>query len=206
MLKIARKFVRAIRLKGALDKWRRFWIAVGCPEGARVHRSVIIESPIFWPVGEGLEIDERAYLGAGCRLVLIKANRLAPSADGHIHIGRDVQVTSSLQVYSARRVTIEERVLIAANVFITDCTHGTGEGPVPYRDQPYAGMEEVRIGRGAWLGQNCVILPGVTVGEFAVIGANSVVTRSIPPRSIAVGSPARVIKVWDDEQRLWRPA
>jgi len=62
----------------------------------------------------------------------------------------------------------------------------------------------VRIGRGAWLGQNVVVMPGVTIGELAVVGANSVVTRDVPPRTIAVGVPARPVKVWDDGARAWR--
>jgi len=48
-----------------------------------------------------------------------------------------------------------------------------------------------------------VILPGVTIGEYSIIGANSVVTKSIPPRSIAVGAPAKVIKQWDDKSDRW---
>jgi lipopolysaccharide O-acetyltransferase len=63
----------------------------------------------------------------------------------------------------------------------------------------------VEIGRGCWIGQNVVILPSVKIGEMSIIGANSVVTQSIPERSIAVGAPARVIKQWDDKNREWRP-
>jgi acetyltransferase-like isoleucine patch superfamily enzyme len=59
------------------------------------------------------------------------------------------------------------------------------------------------IKRGCWIGQNVVILPGVTIGELSIIGANSVVTRDVPARSIAVGAPARVIKSWDATARRW---
>jgi acetyltransferase-like isoleucine patch superfamily enzyme len=61
------------------------------------------------------------------------------------------------------------------------------------------------IKRGCWIGQNVVIMPGVTIGELSIIGANSVVTGNIPPRSIAVGAPARVIKTWDAASRAWVP-
>jgi acetyltransferase-like isoleucine patch superfamily enzyme len=53
----------------------------------------------------------------------------------------------------------------------------------------------VRIGKYTWIGGNSTILPGVTVGEGAIIGAGSVVTHDIPPYSVAVGVPAKVIKV-----------
>jgi acetyltransferase-like isoleucine patch superfamily enzyme len=61
------------------------------------------------------------------------------------------------------------------------------------------------IKRGCWIGQNVVVMPGVTIGELSIIGANSVVIGNIPPRSIAVGAPARVIKTWDATARAWVP-
>lgn len=54
--------------------------------------------------------------------------------------------------------------------------------------------EGITIGNDVWLGMNCIIMPDVTIGNGAIIGANSVVTKDIPPFSIAVGSPARVVK------------
>ena len=65
-------------------------------------------------------------------------------------------------------------------------------------DQGLTKVAPVRIGRGAWLGQNVVVCPGVTIGEGAVIGANSVVNREIPPHSLAVGAPARVLRTFSD--------
>ena len=60
------------------------------------------------------------------------------------------------------------------------------------------------IGEGSWLGQNCVIMPGVVIGRRCIVGSNSVVTTSLPPGSVAVGAPARIIKQWDWEAKLWR--
>jgi acetyltransferase-like isoleucine patch superfamily enzyme len=65
------------------------------------------------------------------------------------------------------------------------------------------GIAPVSIGRNAWLGQNVVVLPGVTIGEHCVIGANSVVNSSIPDFSVAVGAPARVIKRYNKETARW---
>ncbi|WP_420063936.1 acyltransferase [Microbacterium marmarense] len=72
--------------------------------------------------------------------------------------------------------------------------HGFDDPTIPIRDQALTRIAPVRIRRGAWLGQNVVVMPGVEIGAGAVIGANSVVTSDVPPRTIAVGAPARVIR------------
>ena len=58
---------------------------------------------------------------------------------------------------------------------------------------------KIKIGNNVWIGDKACILGGVTIGDGAVIGANSVVTHSIPAHSIAVGSPARVIKILNED-------
>ncbi len=64
-------------------------------------------------------------------------------------------------------------------------------------------VAEVRIGAGAWLGQNVVVMPGVTIGCNAVIGANSVVTSDVPDHSVAVGAPARLIRRFNCACNRW---
>lgn len=64
-------------------------------------------------------------------------------------------------------------------------------------------IKDVNIEEGCWLGQRVCVMPGVTIGARSIIGAASVVTKSIPPYSIAVGSPAKVIKQWNFEKRIW---
>jgi len=97
-------------------------------------------------------------------------------------------------IAAVEEVVVEEAVGIARGVYIADHMHGFDDPVLPVRDQPLARVAPVRVKRGAWLGQNVVVMPGVTVGEGAVVGANSVVTRDVPARTIVAGAPARVIR------------
>ena len=65
---------------------------------------------------------------------------------------------------------------------------------IPIIDQGYSPEKQVVLKKGCWVGANSIILAGVTIGENAVVGAGSVVTKSIPDRTVAVGVPAKVIK------------
>lgn len=123
--------------------------------------------------------------------------------DPIIRIGDRVTATANLQVIAYQSVVIEDDVLFAANVYVSDGTHSVARADVPYKYQGLDPVAGIRIGRGSWIGQNVVLVPGVDIGEYCVIGSNSVVTRSVPDRSIAVGSPARVIKRWSDESGGW---
>ena len=94
--------------------------------------------------------------------------------------------------------------MFASNVFICDGLHSTRSAETPYKYQGMTRIAPIRIGRGSWIGQNVVILPGVNIGELVTVGANSVVTADIPPRSIALGNPAKVIKRWNATDGEWR--
>ena len=120
-----------------------------------------------------------------------------------LRIGNRVTATANLQVFVQHSVTIEDDVMFASNVFLNDGSHGYQTATVPYKYQPIFRIAPIVVGRGSWIGQNVVIMPGVTIGEHALIGANSVVTESVPPRCIAAGSPARVLKRWDDRLERW---
>jgi acetyltransferase-like isoleucine patch superfamily enzyme len=63
---------------------------------------------------------------------------------------------------------------------------------------------QVVIGKNVWIGANSVILPGVTIGDNSVIGAGSIVVKDVPPYSVVVGNPAKIIKQYDFETKLWK--
>lgn len=88
-------------------------------------------------------------------------------------------------------VTIGDRVKFGPGVSVFAATHPT---EVQGRRDGVDYSKEVTIGNDCWIGGNTVILPGVTIGDGVTVGASSVVTKDIPSYSVAVGSPARVIK------------
>ena len=115
----------------------------------------------------------------------------------------NVTSTADLQIAAQSKITIEDDVMFASNIHINDALHGSENANEPYKYQKISRIAPVLIKKGCWIGQNVVILPGVTIGKYSIIGANSVVTKSIPDRCIAVGTPAKVIKKWDETRQRW---
>lgn len=123
--------------------------------------------------------------------------------DSSLEIGNNVHCTEKCWILCAGHMVIEDDVLIAPEVFITDNNHGTTPGiEGGYANQPLT-VSNIHIENGVWLGQRCTVLPGVRIGAHSIIGANSTVTHDIPPYSIAVGNPAKVIKRWDKANEKW---
>lgn len=120
-----------------------------------------------------------------------------------IIIGDRVTSTASLQITAMKEVVIEEDVMFASNVNITDGFHGFERADEPYKYQKMCRIAPIHIKRGCWIGQNVLIMPGVTIGEFTIVGANTVVTKSLPKQCIAFGTPARIVKRWNIDEQKW---
>lgn len=114
-----------------------------------------------------------------------------------ITIGDNVNCNHYCHIISAGQVTIGDNVLLGSNVYISDRSHGDATRAaigIPPIERPLTSRGPVVIEDNVWIGQNTVILSGVTIGRGSIIGANSVVTGDIPQGSVAAGAPARVIK------------
>lgn len=139
-----------------------------------------------------VEIGRNVLIGPSSWLMVPRLDSDGPV----IHIADRVRMNQT-SITAVMDVSIGEAVDLARGVYISDHMHGFDESDVPIRDQPLVRVAPVHIGDGAWLGQNVVVMPGVTIGAGAVIGANSVVTRDVPARTIAVGAPAKVLRAID---------
>ena len=103
-------------------------------------------------------------------------------------IGRNSSIVGHLSI------TIEDDVFFGPNVYVTDQNHSVDRLDVPIGRQSEL-EQPVVIGEGSWLGTNSVVLPGVNIGKHVAIGAGSVVTTDLPDNAVAVGVPARVLRI-----------
>ncbi|KAI5207616.1 hypothetical protein E4T38_03165 [Aureobasidium subglaciale] len=143
-------------------------------EELMTHRGELLKK-FFGSLGKNSFIEPPLNVDYGCNIL----------------IGDDFYSNFGLTILDCCLVEIGDRVLFGPGVNILSATHQTD---VQSRRDGVEFALPVVIGSDCWIGGNVSILPGVTIGEGCTIGAGSVVTKSIPAFSVAVGSPARVIK------------
>jgi len=100
-------------------------------------------------------------------------------------------------------VTIGRGSVCAQHCFISGESHQYQDVTINFSREGFD-IKPVAIGEDVWIGSNCVIVPGVTIGKKSVIGAGSVVTKDVPAFSLAVGNPAKVVKQYDFGTRQWQ--
>lgn len=134
------------------------------------------------------------------RLTLGRDVRLAPNtsfANGErIALGDQVQVGARCSLWAGKStswIRVGARTTFGPECFVTAADYGLAAG-IPITDQPMQ-ERDITIGEDCWIGARAILTAGVTIGDGAVIGAGSVVTRDIPAGAIAVGVPAKVVKM-----------
>lgn len=126
-----------------------------------------------------------------------------------IIIKDNVAMNDFVHIAAINHVEIGNNVLMASKIYISDHNHGIYSGDNQSDPDSSPGSREIDSSRAViiednvWLGEFVSVLPGVTIGKGSSIGANSVVSRDIPPYSIAVGAPAHVVKRFDPEKGKW---
>ncbi|MDR2634484.1 MAG: sugar O-acetyltransferase [Clostridiales bacterium] len=138
-----------------------------------------------------------AEIGCGCHI----ETPLHANWGGHnVHFGNGVYCNSDVTFVDDSDIYIGDDCLIAPNVVIS--TSGHPILPV-LRKNHYVYNLPVRIGKNVWIGSGCQIMPGVTIGDDAVIGAGSVVTGDIPANAVAYGVPCRVVRGIGEQDGLY---
>lgn len=147
---------------------------------------------------------KRIYIGNKCTIAYKTWLAAVPLNDdsAKLIIGDGCTIGHFNHIYATHSVILHKHVLTADKVYISDNLHGYEDIEIPVMNQPIKQNGVVEIGEGSWLGENVCVL-GAKIGKHCVIGANSVVTKDIPDYSIAVGTPAKVIKKYDFKQKKW---
>jgi acetyltransferase-like isoleucine patch superfamily enzyme len=151
----------------------------------------VLQPPIRLGGATRIAVGSDVFVGAGSWLQAIgdeQGGRVA------LTIGDGTSIAGSCVLSAASSVRLGRKVLLARNVYISDHIHAYRDTTRAVLDQGIERIEPVEIDDGAWLGQNVVVCPGVRIGRGAVVGANAVVVEDVPDHTLAVGAPARVVK------------
>jgi acetyltransferase-like isoleucine patch superfamily enzyme len=187
---------------------------------ARVYRTVmgavgpgcLIEQGVRLLVPRRIYLGPRVMVGEGCFLdantsqgrielqddVWLSRGSYVVAGQAEVLIGPDSYVGHRCLMYGHAGIRVGRDVLLANDVQLICGNHTFGRRDVPIRAQPPEGRPIV-IEDDVWLGASVIVLGGVTVGQGSVVGAGSVVTRTLPPYSIARGVPAQVVGVRGEE-------
>jgi acetyltransferase-like isoleucine patch superfamily enzyme len=186
-------------LKLYLQKWRWYEQNSLPWNRLRIHREFMRRSAfVRWPVhGNVLEAFREGRLEVGEHALLEPHVWITAPGEARVRIGGGTYLNIAVMVAAVELVEIGEHCMFANGCFVTDGSHRFDDPDTPVPWQGFTTKGPTRVGDNVWCGANVVITSGVTVGERCVIGANSVVTEDLPPRSIAAGAPARVLRTVD---------
>jgi acetyltransferase-like isoleucine patch superfamily enzyme len=149
-----------------------------------------------------IEIGSNVFIAENSFFAITRADG-ATRYHPRLAIGDNVSIGSSFFTACIDEIVIERDVLLSDRVFVSDHIHGYRETTVPIIRQRLVPRGRVRIREGAFVGVNAVIMPGVTIGRNAVVGASSVVTHDVPDFSVVAGNPARIIRRYDPATGTW---
>jgi acetyltransferase-like isoleucine patch superfamily enzyme len=174
-----------------------------CGKRPAIGRSVVVRIPQQIELGDGVIVDDFASLdvrGDEAEIILgdrVSIGRLSTIAAkrGKIVLKNGANIGSYCRVATNSTVTIGESVLLGAYCYVGPGNHTEGQEGKPLIEQPMDIRGGVEIGNHAWLGAGVTVLDGVRIGVHAIIGAHSLVTEDVPDWGVAVGTPARVIRV-----------
>jgi acetyltransferase-like isoleucine patch superfamily enzyme len=172
-----------------------------CGRNVVFGQNVVLRHPHKIHIGADVVIDDNCLLDAkgetnrGIRIgsgVFIGRNTILSCKDGDIELAEGANLGFNCEIFSASRVTIGKRVMLAAYSYVIGGDHDFSDPTKSVLEQGRTSAG-VAIGDGAWIGAGAKILDGVTIGDRGIIGAGAVVRDNVPASAIAVGVPARIV-------------
>lgn len=165
-----------------------------------IRRPVVIRGSRYIDFGKALTT------GHWCRF---EAYPTSDDKSIKLKFGDNIQVNDFVHISALEKVEIGDGCLIASHVYISDNSHGSYKGTdIDSSPEIEPGCRAystapVIIGKNCWIGESVIVMPGVSIGDGCIIGAHAVVNKNIPSASIAVGSPAKVIKKYNFKTGHW---
>ncbi len=150
----------------------------------------------FIHIGSGTMIGPYVSLSAG----MVPGQQCV--TDPVVRIGDRCLIGKGSGIVGHLAIDIGDDVWTGHHVYITDQNHGYEDVSLAISRQTQP-ERPVTIGNGSWLGHGTIVLPGAVIGDHVVVAAGSVVTGTLPDRCVAVGAPARVVRLYDDVTGTW---
>lgn len=161
------------------------------PEDIRLGRGVYIDHGVYLHGGTGgLQVGDGSWIMNGCRLHVFNFRDMAQSG---IHLGRHTFMGEGSVMRGQGGITVGDNVLFGPRIQVLAVDHVFADPDRPIMEQGIT-AQGIVIEDNCWIGAGAIVLDGVTIGRGSCVGAGAVVTRTIPPHSLAVGVPARVIR------------
>lgn len=149
-----------------------------------------------------VKIGNNFYIGRNSRFLLI-SNYKGKQYEPLIMIGNNVSIGNRFSALCASPITIGDDCLLASDILITSENHGIDPENIKSYSENSLCTKPVSIGRGCWIGEKAVILPGVVLGEKCIVAAGAIVNKSFPPYTLVGGVPAKILKTYSFELHKW---
>ena len=162
----------------------------------------VFVSPFIHAVGlDCVSIGSKSRISRNTRVLALKSYG-AQLFNPEISIGENVSIGFGCTLSCINRIDIGDDVTIGDNVYVADSGHDYKNPELGVLDQPLL-PGRISIGKGAWVGYGAFVAGSVSLGEHSVVGANSVVTRSVPAYTVVAGAPAKPVKRFSHELGQW---
>lgn len=168
----------------------------------------LIRRPFYCRGKKNICYGEKLTIGYGCRF----ESYLVDGANKHgtIIIGQNCKFGDRVHISAGEEIVIGSDCLFASNILLNDSQHGVygkrnmQSSPIEKPDDRVIDTMSIELGNRIWIGENVVILQGTKLGDGCIVGANSVVKGIFPENCILAGTPAKIIKRWNQEEKQWK--
>lgn len=187
--RLLNQFILLVRQ--SIIRWKMARLRPGSERWHKLQQKISLLSVSEDDMAIRIYFFERSVKRCGGKLYILPNTII--SYPYHVTIGYNVFINRGVNITAREDVFIGDNTLIGPGVVINSGMHHYEDPNILIRDQGHR-TQPIHIGNDVWIGAKSVILPGVCIGDGSIIGAGAIVTKSIPPYSVAVGVPAKVIK------------